>query len=321
MVKLSGGLKKFSLHYFLDDNSHSMDARVRNQCEAQFLTLAYEVIEILGFDVRVEAEVPNEGGLVELWNMLGDNSTQVAIVISILALVYSVIPKGDKELVALQKQDIILSIQQRKLALALIQKSVGDEKITVETIDSAAFLTNQSNKALVAKSNFFKKLVDYPNVTQLGVTATNEKGEVLLPEKVIARDDFPKFVLKNQVLQSVIDDEAVIHVAAPVILEGTKTWKGFYQDQPLSFTMNDVDFKNDVLAKKYRFASGDAICCELHTHKKLDQAGEIVTTGHSVQVVLDYIEGDVITETLQGHAHRYTKKQRDDQHELFAVSE
>jgi len=55
-------LKKFSLHYFLDDNSHSMDARVRNQCEAHFLTLAYEAIEILGFDLQIEAEASSESG-------------------------------------------------------------------------------------------------------------------------------------------------------------------------------------------------------------------------------------------------------------------
>jgi hypothetical protein len=314
-------LTKFYLHYFLEDNSHSMDARVRNQCEAHFLTLAYDAIEVLGFDMQIEAEAPSEGGLVEIWNMLGNNSAQVAIVISTLALIYSVIPKGDKELAALQKQDLLLSIQQRKLALKEIQTSVDEKKLTDETIDLASLLINQSNKALVAKSNFFKKLVGYNKVTQLGVAAANDKGELVLPEKVITKGSFPEFILKTLKLQPVIDDEAVIYVAAPVILEGNKNWKGVYQDKPLPFKMNDVDFQDDVLAKKYRFASGDAIRCELHTHKKLDQAGEIVTTGHSVKVVLDYIEGDVVTETPQGHAHRYTNKQRDNQHEMFVVSE
>jgi hypothetical protein len=314
-------LKKFSLHYFLDDNSHSMDARVRNQCEAHFLTLVYEAIEILGFDLQIEAEASSEGGVKDWWKVFGDSSAQIAIVISTLALIYSVVPKEDKELVELKKQDLMLSIQQRKLTLAAIKKDTKNAVITQASIESAALLINQSNKALVAKSNFFKKLLGYSKVTQLGVAAANENGETVLPEKVITKGSFPNFILKTQVLQPVIDDEAVIYVAAPVILEGTKIWKWVYKDIPLSFKMNDVDFQNDVLAKKYRFASGDAICCELHTHKKLEQAGEIVTTGHSVQVVLDYIEGDVITETPQGHAHRYTKKQRDDQHELFAVSE
>jgi hypothetical protein len=141
-------LTKFYLHYFLEDNSHSMDARVRNQCEAHFLTLAYDAIEVLGFDMQIEAEAPSEGGLVEIWNMLGNNSAQVAIVISTLALIYSVIPKGDKELAALQKQDLLLSIQQRKLALKEIQTSVDEKKLTDETIDLASLLINQSNKAL-----------------------------------------------------------------------------------------------------------------------------------------------------------------------------
>lgn len=311
-------LTKFSLHYFLEDNSHSMDARVRNQCEAHFLTLAYDAIEVLGFDMQIEAEAPSEGGLVEIWNMLGNNSAQIALVISTLALIYSVIPKSDKELAALQKQDLLLSIQQRKLALKEVQASVDEKKLTDKTIELASLLINQSNKALVAKSNFFQKLVGYKKVTQLGVAAANNKGELVLTEKLITKGNFSKFILKPQKLKSVIDNEAIIVVAAPVILEGTKTWKGIYQDKPLSFKMNDVDFQDDVLAKKYRFASGDAIRCELHTHKKLDQAGEIVTTSYSVEVVLDYIEGDEARETSQGHAQRYTNKQRDNQHELFA---
>jgi hypothetical protein len=314
-------LKKFSLHYFLDDNSHSMDARVRNQCEAHFLTLAYEAIEILGFDLQIEAEASSEGGVKDWWVVFGDNAPQVTALCAIFAVIMSTVSGEDKELIGLQKQDLRLSIQQRALTLKSVKKDIENEMLSKVSIDNAALLVNQSNKALVAKSNFYKKLVGYNKVTQLGVAAANGKGEIVLPEKVITKGSFPKFILKTQTLQPVIDDEAVIYVAAPVILEGTKIWKGVYQVKPLSFKMNDVDFKDDVLAKKYRFASGDAICCELHTHKKLDQSGEIVTTGHSVQVVLDYIEGDVITETPQGHAHRYTKKQRDDQHELFAEVE
>jgi len=312
-------LTKFSLHYFLEDDSHSMDARVRNQCEAHFLTLAYEAIEILGFDLQIEAEASSEGGVKDWWKLLGENSTQVAIIISTLALIYSVVPKDDKELIDLQKQDLRLSIQQRKLALSTVKRDIENKILSQNSIENAALLINHSNKAVVAKSNFYKKLSGYKKVTQIGIAAANDKNEIVLPEKIITRNKFPKFILKPQKLKPDIDSEAMIIVAAPVILEGTKTWKGVYQDKPLSFKMNDVDFQDDVLAKKYRFASGDAIRCELHTHKKLDQTGEIVTTGYSVEVVLDYIEGDETRETPQGHAQRYTNNQRNDQHDLFTV--
>lgn len=310
-------LTKFSLHYFLEDDSHSMDARVRNQCEAHFLTLAYEAIEILGFDLQIEAEASSEGGVKDWWKLLGENSTQVAIIISTLALIYSVVPKDDKELIDLQKQDLRLSIQQRKLALSTVKRDIENKILSQNSIENAALLINHSNKAVVAKSNFYKKLSGYKKVTQIGIAAANDKNEIVLPEKIITRNKFPKFILKPQKLKPDIDSEAMIIVAAPVILEGTKTWKGVYQDKPLSFKMNDVDFQDDVLAKKYRFASGDAIRCELHTHKKLDQAGEIVTTSYSVEVVLDYIEGDETKETPQGHTQRYTNKQRENQHELL----
>lgn len=310
-------LKKFSLHYFLDDNSHSMDARVRNQCEAHFLTLAYEAIGILGLDIKIEAEAMSEGGIKEWWAIFGANAAQVTALCAIIALILSEIPDEDQELMELQKQDIKLSIQQRKLALSTVKREINNKILSQNSIDNAAHLINHSNKAVVAKSNFYKKLSGYKKVTQIGIAAANDKNEIVLPEKIITRKKFPKFILKPQKLKPDIDNEAMIIVAAPVILEGTKTWKGVYQEKPLSFKMNDVDFQDAVLAKKYRFASGDAIRCELHTHKKLDQAGEIVTTGYSVEVVLDYIEGDDTKETPQGHAKRYTNNQRENQHELL----
>lgn len=313
-------LTKFSLHYFLEGDSHSMDARVRNQCEAHFLTLAFEAIEVLGLDIKIEAEAMSEGGIKEWWVMFGDNAAQVTALCAIVALILSAIPDEDKELIDLQKQDLRLSIQQRSLALKSVQKDIEANAVSEATIESAGLLVNQSNKALVAKSNFYKKLVGYSKVTQLGVAAANSKGEILLQEKIVSKGAFPKFVLSTHKLKPVIDEEAVINVVAPVILEGSKVkaWKGIYKDQPISFSMNDTDFQDDVFAKKYRFASGDAICCELHKHQKLDEAGEIVTTGHSVEVVLDYIESGIVSETPQGRVKRFTKKQRDDQHEMFA---
>src|SRR5690625_6880147 len=104
---------KFELHYYLADNSHSMNALVRNKCEAEFIAVAIEVAEILGVHLDFDCEALQEGGVREVWKALGENSAQIALVISTLALICSVIPKTDQELVDLQKEDLRLSIEQR----------------------------------------------------------------------------------------------------------------------------------------------------------------------------------------------------------------
>src|SRR5690606_22960707 len=115
---------KFELHYYLADNSHSMNALVRNKCEAEFLAVAIEVSAILDIHLELDCEALQEGGIREVWKALGENNAQIALVISTLALIWSCIPKTDQELIDLQKEDLRLSIEQRKHALRQIKKDL-----------------------------------------------------------------------------------------------------------------------------------------------------------------------------------------------------
>ena len=58
--------EKFEIHYYLKDGSHSMDAVVKNKCEAELLAVAYEIIDLLDLDVTINAEALREGGVKEL---------------------------------------------------------------------------------------------------------------------------------------------------------------------------------------------------------------------------------------------------------------
>lgn len=54
---------KLQLHYYLDGGSHSMDALVRNKCEAEILALIQEASNEFGFQLAIESEAFQEGGL------------------------------------------------------------------------------------------------------------------------------------------------------------------------------------------------------------------------------------------------------------------
>lgn len=311
---------KFELHYYLADNSHSMNALVRNKCEAEFLAVAIEVAKILGINLDLDCEALQEGGIREVWKAIGENSAQIALVISTLAFIWSVVPKTDQELIDLQKEDLRLSIEQRKQTLGKIQEDVKTNNITSETIDSAVKVASRNYKVVTRKSNFYKTLSTYEKVTQVGYSELNFEGRPLSKEKVVVRGDFPKFILTSQDLKPLKDSSAYIEIVAPVLNNGKAKWKGIYDDQPISFSMNDKEFKMAVVSKQLSFKNGDGVICVLLIHKKVDELGEIVTSGYSVEVVLQNIHSGVSGETTQGKKYRHTKKMTDGQEDLFDPS-
>lgn len=58
---------KIELHYFFRDETHTMNAFVRNECEKELLTIIKEVILSLDIEVDIESEAFKEGGLKEIW--------------------------------------------------------------------------------------------------------------------------------------------------------------------------------------------------------------------------------------------------------------
>lgn len=308
---------KIELHYYLADSSHSMNALVRNKCEAEFIAVAIEVAEVLGIHLELDCEALQEGGIREVWKALGENSAQIALVLSTLAIIWSVVPQTDQELIDLQKEDLRLSIEQRKKALGKINENVESNKVTTETVDSAVRIASRSYKVVTRKSNFYKTLSTYEKVTQVGYSELNSEGRPLSSERIIVRGEFSKFILTSQELKPLKDSSAYIEIVAPVLKDGKAKWKGIYDNQPISFSMKDKQFKIAVVSKQLSFKNGDGIICVLQIHKKVDELGEVVTSGYSVEVVLENIHSGVSSETAQGKRYRHTKKMTNGQEDMF----
>ncbi|CAL8474853.1 hypothetical protein [Caballeronia sp. S22] len=64
------------VHYYLQDGLHSMDALVRNRCEAEFLAAAGYITEKFGIELCFEATVPEQGGFRDIWRLVGKNINQ-----------------------------------------------------------------------------------------------------------------------------------------------------------------------------------------------------------------------------------------------------
>lgn len=312
--------EKIELHYYFSDESHSMNALVKNRCEAEFLAVAMDVAETLGIHLDLDSEALLEGGIREIWKAIGDNSAQIALLISTLALIWSVIPKTDQELVDLQKEDARLSIEQRRLEIEKLKEEMDKQEVDSESVQKAARVASESYKVVTRKSNFYKILSGYEKVTQVGYRELDAENNYLTDESFVKRECFSRFILVSHDLEPLKDSSARIKIVAPVLTDGKAKWKGVYDGKNISFAMNDKEFKRAVVLKQLSFKNGDEIICVLLVHKKVDELGEVVTSGYSVNVVLENIHSGMSSETTQGKQYRHTKKMVNGQSDMFDPS-
>lgn len=168
-------LDRFQTHYYLANESHAMDAFVRNKCEAELLAILQEVCAIVGSSIKVETVPSEEGGLKEYWKILGENGPQISATFTILTFVLAVITAGlsrvpvadpekdarEKSIQELTIEEKKLAIEEKRLALEKLRNEVKEGAITPETLESAAMAAEQNLKIQSRRSNFYRQLSKY----------------------------------------------------------------------------------------------------------------------------------------------------------------
>ncbi|MBU2896675.1 hypothetical protein [Vibrio hepatarius] len=305
---------KFQFHYYFNDDSHSMDAMVRNQCEIEILSILYEIANLLDAPIKIESEAHQEGGLRDIWKLANANAGVLSVIVGVASIAIPLLPKSDSELERLQKEDLHLSIQERKLRIKILKQQVNANKVEPKMIEKMADVVNENYKIITRRSNLFKHLCAYPKVSKVGVNGLNYNGIPSAPESLILRSAFKKFVLPSHRLPIRTVDNAIIEIISPVLRQGRYKWKGIWQGQNIHFAMCDKCFIQDVLNQKMSFKSGSIIRCVLSIRSKLDHIGDIVITGYSVETVLSF----GIDETPQSRVHRHQSNLEKAQGDLFA---
>lgn len=325
-------LERFQIHYYLANESHAIDAFVRNKCEAELLAILQEVCVIVGASIKVETIPSGEGGLREYWKILGDNGPQISATFTILTFVLGVITAGlsrfpladlekdarEKSIQELTIEEKKLGIEEKRLALEKLRKEVKEGSVTPETLESAAKAVEHNLKIQSRRSNFYKQLNNYERVTAVGFSALDSGNKEVISERTVPRSEFSKYVLLDNSLPTETVEPATIEIVAPVLREGNYKWKGIYEGDPISFSMTDADFKNSVHQEQVAFQHGSCIKCVLHIYRKVNEVGEVEVTGYSVITVLEKSDGGTTTETPQGKKHRAYKKFIEDQTDLFS---
>lgn len=314
---------EIELHYYLAENRHSMDALLRNQCESELLALFQEVSSVLGVPIAIEAQALREGGLKELWKMLGENSPQLSVVLSVTAILIALASQSHQSDVdKLSEQLMEQKIEKTQLQIEKLQKEIRHIQNESEGSikENAIHFLQRDSKVVVRRSNFYKKLKNDRNVTSVGITPYGVDHQPIQEERNVPRNHFDQFILSSQTLKPKIIDEATIQLVSPVLREGKLKWKGIYDDQVIGFAMHDPIFRGQVLRNEVTFQHDTKLDCVLVVNRKLDEVGEVVITDYAVKTVIKKYDDAQSFETSQGREYKQAKKFRDSQHDMFPRS-
>lgn len=289
-----------------------MNAFTKNKCEYEALQIIKEVSSIFGITIDIDAEALKEGGLKDIWKFVGKNSNQISIILVIVTILFSRVPPSNKELEDLKKQEITLSIEEKKLKIAKLKRELlkDNTKIPHDEVEEGIKIVNQQIKITKHKSNYYETLLKCQKVTNVGVSTLNNKNNIIGEEKIIERKDFHKYVLIDNELPTEVEEDAIIQIVSPVIEKGNYKWRGIYQNEPISYYMKDSEFKSSVLRKEVIFQSGTFIEVELEKKRRINTLGEIEIYSYSVNTVIKISNDNESFETKQGKDYK-AKKEND----------
>ncbi|MDH7460138.1 hypothetical protein QEG73_02570 [Chitinophagaceae bacterium 26-R-25] len=309
-------MNSLELHYHLDDNSHSMNAVVKNKAEAELLKLLFEVAHILDLELDIEFEALKQGGIKDVIKFFKKKKTKKkfeklliyfgGIVSGVIINVVADNLNKDKELEELNKVEKKLNIQ--KLKNDLEKDSLTKQQETV-IIDKIVVNINQTHKVQVFKSRFYKTILKESKVYQISSVELDDNYNPTSIEKTIERGKFEKQILETEDLKPVTIEDANIEIVSPVLSHGNMKWKGIYNAKVFSFDLVDSDFKNSVLNRQYSFSNGTSIKCRLEITSTLDENGEELIKEAKVFEVQEVSDGKETHITKKGRHLREIKNQ------------
>lgn len=230
--------QNFQIHYYFDDNSHSMNAFVRNAMEKDLLKLISEVGRTLNINMQINSEVKKEGGLIDAFNL--------TIVLSVGSAAAIYFRTSINQIITYYFTGGFYKNKDTILNNALKEEELKRSKIQTEKAELESRILKEYN-ALEANhklnrniSNFYKKAKNYEKIKKIGYQFNNSN------ELCIERNQFKSFIIDGNKDMEVVED-ADIEIISPVLKEGKYKWRGIYNGEKIDFSMGDSGFKNAVI--------------------------------------------------------------------------
>lgn len=311
-------MENLEIHYYLENNIHSMDAFIKNKAEAELLKIFKEIADILELDLTLEIEAIKEGGIREFFKVLNNkkNRKQAKRVLVAVGIIFSgVITNVISDTINKNSELEKSQLEESQLNIHKLKKELNDDDKDEKSETSTIIINNitikllTNNKIRLYRSNFYSQLLSEPKIEKISITELDENKTPISKEKIVKRSDFKNFVIEKVKIESEKIENANVEIVSPVLNNGKMKWRGYYNSHPINFNLLDSEFKNMVLNREVSFASGTSIKCNIELEKEMDDDGNIKITEINVYNVTEIFEGESTKITKRGKQVAESKKQ------------
>lgn len=280
-----------------------MDASILNGCEYQILSVIKEVARIFDTKITVDTEPIAEGGIKQWLRVISREENKKSPIISaiVIALVSGVllapISKISEKLIDNIFEDTDLKNLEKekiKLEIARLRQEIN--------IDDNAINDNTLIKK--RKSNFYEYLSKYPKVEKVSFSIVDDRKNKIIGERFIYKRDFKDFIIDNNSLEPIENENAIIEIISPVLKKGKYKWMGIYNGVAVPFTMSSNEFKILVQSGIVEFKNGSSIDCYLEIKREIDNEGTEKIISYDVKRVNKYFQNNQPIETSEGKTYR-----------------
>lgn len=229
---------------FNDENMHSMNAEVFNECERQFIKAIKSTEKYFEDTLQIKIKPREEGSLIDIFTVAINNP---AITTTFLTLVTIFATKffDSKFSSAKHKTD---ETSKKLENLQQIKEQIKDGTLTEDDFD---YIASNDKDLKKQKSNFFKTAKKEADITKIEAkTISDTKSEPLII--IVERVDFDTFIIPEITEKEEDTQDAKIYIVSPILVQGKKSpaWRGIFNDEPIEFKITDKEFLQQVYGKQ-----------------------------------------------------------------------
>lgn len=284
--------KTLEIHYYLDDGSHTIEAKAFYACQQDLVGLIDYVAEQLHVEVSVKTIALNEGG-IRAW-LKTEGKKQILIPV-IVAVVTSILSSGPTEVIGtLVRHEVEEWIKSPEIKELEHLRNEKERLILKSEIDSIKANQRKFDKQSVEtavrskRSNYYKHTESIDNLKAVEFIQKEEPdSSSYILKEVVPRAQFHSYLINSTELEPIEIENAHIEIVAPVLKGGKAKWRGIYNQKSISFSVLDSDFLDDVYTRKVSFSNGSVIRCSLQEKSKINSKGEEVVFGYEVVEVYE----------------------------------
>lgn len=307
-LKTSYNVLTIQLRYcFEDENLHSMNAEVFNECERQFIKVIRSTEKYFEDTLQVKIKPRKEGSLIDIFTVAVNNPEIRATALTLITM-FATKFFDAKFSSAKHKTD---ETAKKLENLQAIKEQIKAGNLTEDDFD---YIASNDKDLRKQKSIFFKSAKKETEVTKIETT-TIADSPIQPIIVIVERKDFDSFILTETTEQTEENQEAKIYIVAPVLIQGKKSpaWRGIFENKPIEFKISDKEFLQQVYGKQVKFSNGTFINCELKTMTTLNIETEETKASREVTKVANYGEDNLPIKTI---SHRRKSKNTDTPQQL-----